>query len=255
MAELALIRQPANDDAQAVSTWLRSKPSNRTRGEYWREIKRFTAWIVKPLSRVTIDDLLEYREYLTDELELAPSSRNRAIAAIRSLLAFATRHCYIDRNVSLDLKPEATGGNLTAKVLPADDVRRLIALEPDTRYRLALELLYLTGIRASELSGLTWGDVSNVAGGWKAQIHGKGDKQRMVTLQPGFVEGLFSWRASTGVLGACEKLPMFNMSRHKLYRVVHEAGLRVGIAALSPHWLRHCCATHALAAGASLRSM
>lgn len=255
MAELALLQQPVNDDAQAVRSWLRSKPSERTRDEYWREVKRFTAWAHKPLARIGIDDLLDYREHLTDELELAPSSRNRARAAIKSLLAYAVRNGYLERNVSFDWKRESHDDNLAAKILPADDVRRLIALEPDTRYRLALELLYLTGIRASELCGLTWGDVSNVGGGYKAQIHGKGDKQRLVTLQSGFVKGLFSWWAAMGVLGSCDELPVFNMSRHKLYRIVHEAGQRVGIQGLSPHWLRHCCATHALAAGASLRSV
>ena len=86
MPELAVLQPRRDRDAELVSTWLKSKRSDRTRSEYWREVKRFTAWVLVPLERVTLADLLAFRDYLEDELELAPSSRNRAMAGLSYFL-------------------------------------------------------------------------------------------------------------------------------------------------------------------------
>lgn len=134
------------------------------------------------------------------------------------------------------------------------------------RDRLVLELLYGTGIRASELTGLGLGDLDTDQ--WTALVTGKGSKQRVVPLGRMAVEAVERWLEPGG---RPELVPrrwsrrsdsdalVLNtrggrLSRQGVWNILRRYGDISGLGErVSPHVLRHSCATHMLEHGADLR--
>src|SRR5919197_5643927 len=99
-------------------------------------------------------------ETFADSLEnLAPSSRARTLAAVKSLLAFGQRTGYLPLNVGAALKLPVRKDTLAERILTEPDVHRLLALEPNRRNQVLLRLLYIAGLRVSEIVGLKWRDL------------------------------------------------------------------------------------------------
>ncbi|HKA03690.1 MAG TPA: tyrosine-type recombinase/integrase, partial [Acidimicrobiales bacterium] len=134
------------------------------------------------------------------------------------------------------------------------------------RDRAILELLYGTGIRISELCGLSLGDV-DVDGGL-VRVFGKGAKERIVPIGRPARAALRDW---LGPNGRTVMVParwarrrdaeaVFlnqrggRLSRQGAWSIVRAYGARCGLEGrLSPHVLRHSCATHMLEHGADIR--
>ncbi len=130
-----------------------------------------------------------------------------------------------------------------------------------------LELLYGGGLRVGEICALRVEDLKLDAG--RAQVRGKGDKDRMVPLGRAACDALEWWlaegrpelqrRSSGGRVVAMERRLFLNVKGRALTRqwvwamVRRSAGL-AGVKA-SPHTLRHSCATHMVEHGADLRSV
>jgi integrase/recombinase XerD len=156
------------------------------------------------------------------------------------------------------------------KALDESQVERLLgAVTGDTplhqRDRALLETLYATGIRISEAVGLELGDLDLEDG--VVRVLGKGNKERIVPI------GRSARRVVGGYLadgrltlrnarprGAVDSDAIFlnsrggRISRQACWSIVRSAGERVGLEGhLSPHVLRHSCATHMLDRGADLR--
>ncbi len=125
-----------------------------------------------------------------------------------------------------------------------------------------LETLYATGLRVSELVGLSVGQLNTNAG--LVRVRGKGDRERMVPLG----EEALSWvdaylaRARGVLLGRGVANAVFvtrrggPMTRQAFWHLIKRYGAAVGIERnLSPHTLRHAFATHLLNHGADLRSV
>ena len=75
---------------------------------------------------------------------------------MKSLFAFATRMRYVEFDVAQPLRLPACKETLSERILEEDEVHRLIAGEPIARNRLILQLLYMGGMRNSELVGFCW---------------------------------------------------------------------------------------------------
>jgi integrase/recombinase XerD len=129
---------------------------------------------------------------------------------------------------------------------------------PGVLARAALELLYATGMRVSELLS-----VPRVALGAKAEvmiIKGKGGKERMVPLSTAAKQAALALLAATGTdsrylfPGRNPKQPM---TRQAFFLLLKQVALEAGLdpARVSPHVLRHSFASHMLARGADLRSL
>jgi integrase/recombinase XerD len=123
-----------------------------------------------------------------------------------------------------------------------------------------LETLYATGLRVSELVGLSMLSVSLDQG--VVRVIGKGTKERLVPLGEPAIDWISRWLAGPRaiVLGARASDAMFvsqrgaAMTRQMFWTLLKAHALRAGIAApLSPHTLRHAFATHLLQHGADLR--
>lgn len=197
---------------------------------------------------------------------LAASTVARKSSALRGFFAF------------LEDEGLASGGAATAlarpsarrplpKILSHDDIARLFALAEarasaaearpaDLRLLALIELLYGSGLRASELVGLPR---TAVTGGRPLlAITGKGGKQRLVPISGRARDALVGWIAVIGP----EARWLFpsrtgHISRIRLFQLIREFAAQAGIdpARVSPHVLRHAFATHLLEGGADLRTL
>jgi site-specific recombinase XerD len=130
--------------------------------------------------------------------------------------------------------------------------RSVLALEPDRRNRAILRLLYAGGLRRSELVGLRWRDLQPRDEGGQVTVFGKGGKTRAVLLPAAVWRELVALRDAGGADD-----PVFRSRKggpldpSQVLRIVRAAAARAGLQArVSPHWLRHGHATHALERGA-----
>src|SRR5437016_2683314 len=98
MHELASITP--DRDPWFIELWLHDRPAHTQRA-YRREIERFRMFTQKPLPLITLEDMQAYQDSL---LDLAPASRNRALATIKSALSFGMRMNYLPTNVGLLVK-------------------------------------------------------------------------------------------------------------------------------------------------------
>jgi integrase/recombinase XerC len=128
------------------------------------------------------------------------------------------------------------------------------------RDRAILEVLYSSGLRVSELTGLCWRDIDEELGMVMVRS-GKGNKDRLVPIGEPAQDALKAWRAAMPVAWSPEGPVVTNLRGGRLTpRSVQNIIARRLITAglenpITPHGLRHCFATHLLNAGADLRSI
>lgn len=236
-------------DERIVDLWLHGR-SPHTQRAYRADIARFLTFVATPLATLTLGDVQAF----ADSLEgLAPSSRARTLAAIKSLLAFGQRTGYLPLNVGAAVKLPPRKDTLAERILSETQVLRLLALEPNHRNQVLLRLLYVAGLRVSEIAELKWRDLQARDETGQVTVFGKGGKTRVVLLPVSVWHDLetFGWGPADA--------PVFRSRRGghldptAVERLVLKAAQRAGIEGkVSPHWLRHAHATHALDRGAPI---
>jgi integrase/recombinase XerD len=249
---VALVPPAAADtDEQLVKLWLHER-SPHTQRAYLADIRRFRAYAVKALASITLADLQAYSEMVSN---LAPASRYRALSSVKSLLAFGHRIGYLPFDVGRVLRLPAVRNRLAERILPEADIHRMLSLEPNERNRALLTLLYASAVRVSELCGLCWRDAQVNGPGGQITVFGKGGKTRAIQVPASVWKLIDKLRGDAGADG-----PVFR-SRKKgralrplaVLRIVRNAARRAGIdQPVSPHWLRHAHASHALDRGAPI---
>jgi site-specific recombinase XerD len=211
---------------------------------------------------ITARDVLEYVQHLRDVRKNGDSSVNRTVTILKNFYRVMVAMGYLD---SPD-NPMAAFPMVKAarKKLPVtytdEEIEKLLSFPPnDTvlglRDRAILALLYGTGIRVSECSSLTEGDVD--LPGRLITVTGKGGHERSVPLNEGVVRAMTVYRHYRGL--ATPRAPFFrsrrgnSMSRNAIYERVRSWGYRAKISKrVSPHRLRHTFATHLVQAGVSI---
>jgi integrase/recombinase XerD len=195
---------------------------------------------------------------------LAPRSIGRALSAIRGFYEHLVAAGERPDNPAVNLLPPKLFRPLP-KVLSEREVEAILAA-PDTGKRLGLrdramiELLYATGLRVSELIGLTLPQLRLDHGYLVA--FGKGAKQRVVPVGEQAENWLGRYLAEVrpelavgrhqGVFVNRSGAPM---TRQGFWKILTGYGVKVGVRNLSPHVLRHSFATHLLEHGADLRAV
>ena len=246
---------------------------------YRRDLRRYVAYLrgrgstdPAAIGEDTVQAYVAHLESLVDDdgrRLLAPASIARGVVAVRSFHRFCAREGLVASDPSEDVgAPRVPQG--IPKALDEADVEQLLgAVTGDgplaQRDRALLELLYGTGIRISEAVGLDLGDVD--LEGALVRVLGKGNKERVVplgraagrALQVYLRDGRLALRRAVANRGRdCDAVVLNarggRISRQACWQIVRRAGERVALAErLSPHVLRHSCATHMLDRGADLR--
>ena len=238
-------------DDRLVNLWLHGR-STHTRRAYAADTARFRRGAGKPLADVTLTDLQGFADSLAD---LAPSSRCRTLCAVKSLLAFGHRIGYLSFDVGRALRLPGVRNRLTERILPEGDIHRMLTLEPKDRNRILLTLLYASAARVGEICGLCWRDVQANGDCGQITVFGKGDRTRSIQLPSVVWKDLEKLRGDAG-----DHQPVFRSRKlggalqpQAVLKIVRQAARRAGIdLAVSPHWLRHAHASHALDRGAPI---
>lgn len=190
----------------------------------------------------------------------------RRFAAIRVLYAFIAAEGEIDSNPVEPLMRPKTAKHLPDTLTESQVARLIGAAEGDgplaVRDRAMLELLYASGLRASELVSLAVRDVFLDEGFLRCR--GKGSKERVVPVGSKAIEAIRAYllNARPELEGGKGDSSLFltkrgtGMRRETLWRIVHAASVKSGLAdEVHPHTLRHCFATHLLSHGANVRAI
>ena len=208
------------------------------------------------------------RTWLADALTAGCSRATlaRRTAAARAFSTWAYRQGYIDHDAAARLKapkvnralPNVVRGERAAELVEADTADDAHPAE-HLRDRAMLELLYATGMRVGELTGLNLSDIDLARG--LARVTGKGNKQRVVPFGREATLALNEWLEfgrSELANGKAEDAVFVGsrggrIDQRQVRRVVERVGQRAGVSDISPHTLRHTAATHMLEGGADLR--
>lgn len=201
-------------------------------------------------------------------MTLSGATAARKAAALRRFFGFLVDEGFRGDDPSAAL-PRPVRGRPLPRTLSVDDVDAMFAViaerigrappDPrDLRLSALIELLYGSGLRASEVVSLPRMSVASDRP--FAILKGKGGRERMVPISDRARAAVAAWRAHvpagqgwlfpSGKAGA-------HLTRMRLYQLVKALGAAAGIAPdrISPHILRHAFATHLLAGGADLRAL
>ncbi len=240
-------------DAQIIKLWIDKQPSSHTRWCYRHDSEQLLNHAKKPLSRITLADLQSFAQVLTTS-GLAPIYRVRTLAAVKSLFGFCHRLRYLAVNPAAELALPAYENRLAERILAEEDVQRVLAAETEPRNRVLLRLLYAAGLRVSEACHLLWRNLRARGDAGQITVFGKSGRTRAIPLPAEL------WAELTDRRGAAKpEEPIFRsrsgkaLDRGRVRVILRRAALRAGVVeGVSPHWLRHAHASHALDRGAPI---
>jgi len=247
--------------------WLQEGLSANTLEAYRRDLEGLERWISKrgtALASASRADLLDYLSGSVGK-GARPRTTARLLSSLRRFYGYLVREEKIktDPTALIDSPklgrplPKSLSEEQVEKLLESPDITKPLGL----RDRAMLETLYATGLRVSELVGLTLSQVSLTQG--VVRVIGKGDKERLVPLGEEAIawisrylaEGrpkLVKSRSTDALFTTARGGPMTRQAFwHNLKTHTRQAG--IDAKKLSPHTLRHAFATHLLNHGADLR--
>lgn len=245
--------------------------ATNTRAAYRRDVELFAEWVLDlaPGGAPAGAGTEHVREYLAHLHDSGATSRTvaRRIAALRRYFAWAVSEGLAAQDPTVSLHSPLTRGRLP-RSLDAAVVADLVGTEDEdappwrrARDRAVLEILYGSGVRVSEVCGLTLR--SRDGDGETLRVTGKGSKERIVPLSAPAVRALERWLTLRGEVagpGAGDALFVGarggGVARRDVARILDEAARRIGLAGgTHPHALRHSFATHLMDNGADTRSI
>lgn len=239
---------------------------------YARDLKDFLRFLKGRRARLAAVEPQTVRAYLAamDKAGLGAASAARRLSALRQFFAFLVSEGDVRENPCAYVDGPRRARPLP-KTLSSNDAGRLISCAEEEaqegaeglRLVLILELLYGSGLRASELVALPLAALSVARDHFL--VKGKGGKTRLVPLGVRARAALEAWlavRAQFARVAASEKF-LFpsqggkgHLTRQRLDQMLKALSGRAGLAKpLSAHTLRHAFATHMLEGGADLRAV
>jgi integrase/recombinase XerD len=263
-------------DAEEFLSWLEVERgrSPRTLAAYRRDLATYQEALEgRGIDEATSADVAAHLAAL--RRTHGASSVARALSSIRGFHRFLVEEGVRRDDPTLDL-PSISVSDLLPKALSEEETEQLLGAVVGTgpvvlRDRALLEVLYGTGARVSEVVGLNLGDVTGATEETDLpllRVLGKGDKERVVPLgglaRAALVDWLSgqgrpllepkTWRRRSDAEAVFLNARGGRLTRVGAFGVVKKYAGRIGLAdKVSPHVLRHSCATHMLGRGADVR--
>ena len=235
---------------------------------YARDLEEFARFLRRrgrPVARVDREDI---RSFLTSLYRRGLSARSvaRHVVSLRNLFRFLVKEGRIQKDPTTEFEVPRIGQRLP-KYMTEDEVDALLQ-QPDLstplglRDKAMLELLYATGLRVSELIGLSWSDLEINLG--VLRCRGKGSKERLIPVGKSALRAIEAYvQRGRPALAKGRETPFLflnrrgqGLSRVGFWKLIVRYGRAAGILTdITPHELRHSFATHLLEHGADLRSV
>ncbi|MCI1273079.1 MAG: tyrosine recombinase XerC [Clostridiaceae bacterium] len=244
--------------------------SKYTAAAYYSDILSFLIWLDNmPCENVNFSKIREYIHFI-QKFNYKKTTLARKISSIRTFYKYLTREQQVEVNPALSLNSPKKPKTLP-KFLTVDEVEKILNnVKIDTpsgfRNRAILELLWATGMRVSELSGLNFGDLDLENN--EIKVFGKGAKERIILVSERAKNYLNNYITTARPLVAkgyrleepTESTPLFiNKTGYRLQprmirRVINDIVDAIQLPKhVSPHVFRHSFATHLIENGADLR--
>jgi len=251
---------------------------------YGRDVKIFLEWLTENTALNSIADttaahLSQYQialyqieiedEKTGDKKRLAIGTQSNKLAAMKRFFLWLWQEGVLVHNPSASIQMPKQPKMLPKNILTPAEAKRLIENIPtkkprDIRDRAILEVMYATGIRRAELVNLSIYDVEINTGTLRIE-HGKGDETRLVPLTENAKSAIKLYLEEARNCFAIEpgQINLFVSSRSggkldaaDIVRIVQKACKNAGIKKhITPHTLRHTCATHLLKGKADIRQI
>jgi len=254
-------------DAFCDQVWLQDGLAPSSLASYRRDLEQWASWLDRRDKALLTAHRTDVEAFLADQFRAKAKATSiaRRLSSVRRFYALQLQQGTLRANPTLRVQAPKLPRRLP-KNLSEEKVEALLAA-PDTkstlglRDRAMLETLYATGLRVSELVGLTLAQVSLDMG--VVRVLGKGSKERLVPLGEESISWLkrYLTEARPTLCGNGKSPSMFvtmrggPLTRQAFWALLKRLGTKAGIpaASLSPHVLRHAFATHLLNHGADLR--
>ena len=241
----------ASTDTELIRLWI-SQKSLTTQKTYITISRQFLTFAGKELAEVKLEDVLLWLE----SFQLRGKSQNtinNKLAAIKSLFSFGVKTGYLSANPASMIRTTSAKDALNERILQAEEVKQLIDEAANERDRLILILLYILGLRISELVGLNWSDFQSTGEAIAVTIFGKGHKTRTLLITHQLYSELKQLPRSKKTEAVFLSRFGNRLDRHAIHRLIKKAVEKAGINPhTSAHWLRHAHACHSLNNGAGI---
>jgi site-specific recombinase XerD len=213
-----------------------------TQREYIRAVKKLAAYLKRPPDTATAEELRAFQLHLT-ETGANPPTINATVTALRFFFKTTLDRPETTRHLVFVHEPRKL-----PRVLPPEDVLRLLEAAPNPKSKAALSVAYGAGLRAMEVVALKVSDIDSQRMLLKVE-QGKGRKDRFAMLSPQLLELLRDWyriaRPRIYMFPGRDKISP--MTPRQLNRICHMAAELAGLPTwVAPHTLRHSFATHLL---------
>lgn len=244
--------------AQFVAHLEAKRYSPKTVANYRSELRLAEEALARPLTTATREHVNAYMATLSRG-DYKASTIHKKQACLREFYRWALKHGHVTDDPTLDLEGPRIPERLPIHLTDAQIDQLFAVLHEGSplafREAVIVKTLYFTGMRASELVGLTWERI-NLASGELAVI-GKGNKERRIPIPSPLVELLTRYKASHHT-GTGRVLLHYGAEKpityDTVYRTVREALRRAGLGGMgfTPHKLRHTYATRLVNRGLAI---
>jgi integrase/recombinase XerD len=246
--------------------------SPRTRSAYASDLKGYFAWLAGKRKDPLKVDATALRDYFWDVSEKGAKATSlfRRMESLKSFYRWCVSEDRITKDPTLRLRAPRLPERLP-RFLTTEKTERLLATASKNamggefravRLKAMVELLYATGMRVSELTGLRM-DAFHLEQGW-VRVLGKGNKERMIPFHPRAKTSLLQYlrhreKRFEGKRSSPPEVFVGRsgkpMGRIQFWKDLNVLAKDAGIGKLHPHLLRHTFASHLVQGGADLRSV